>query len=159
MAWRIATSRVRAVARASSRLARFPHAMSSTQPTVAISIHSSWLTFETIASPNGCATRPKVPLACGYRSRRRAIAASSSPRAVANVAFGLSRAAICRKYSVREARRFAGNCIGPQKSTCASGNVNPRGMTPTIVCGCPPSVIVSPMTSGRAPKTRRHNRR
>jgi hypothetical protein len=65
----------------------------------------------------------------------------NSPSAEPAVVAAERLPSINRKYSVRERRIAASKCAGAQKSARVSGKENSGGMTPTIVCGCPASVI------------------
>ena len=88
----MANSRSRDAARASSRLAMFTHAISSTSPTAARSSHKVDPTFPTSSCCSGRARISTPAFVLGYSCARRRATTSSSACAWASVAPGRSRA-------------------------------------------------------------------
>ena len=131
MATRTASSRCRCTARASSRLARFAHAMSSTHtdaPTSAISIRRDW---RDTSSRNWITDAPVRSLASGNARARPPAITFSSARASASDTPGRSLAMACRNTFERSARSSGANVRGSHRSVSRRGKSKPRGITPT----------------------------
>ena len=100
-ATRIASSRSRAVARASNRLARFTDAMSSTNPTAPSSTSKLARTFPTIDCCSGAADAAATSLFSGYCSASPRAMALSSASACDSVTPGFIRATMLRMRTGR----------------------------------------------------------
>ena len=154
---RVATSRVRLVARASRRLVTFAHTIISTKPTPTAS------TIRNCASPpksNSIGLRTSTPhpaFAAASTCSRRAATALNSLRACSVVAPGRRRPTT---IAVRAERGAAsGSLAGTTRSASSPENgerVKGFAITPTIVAGRPFTVMTRPATSAAPPYRRCH---
>ena len=149
---RTASSRSRAVARASSRLATFAQQISSTKPTTPRnSIEVSLRSLPIMVSCIGSSATPRPALVCGNsRARPSATAARSACAAWM---------ADARLHAADDLQRYAPRARGGMLANgrIAHMLVRPRiwnsfGTTPTTVKGIPSSLIRCPMIDGSRSK-------
>jgi hypothetical protein len=150
-ATRTATSRSRAAARASSRLATFAQAMSSTSPTAPLKTRSAGRTSPTRSSFIATTSDCSVAFVSGYCSASRFSTPASSAPACCTVTPGLSRPNTVR-YSARRWPTVSMRA-GAQRSTSRRKRKS-RGATPITVNGLPLRVTSRPTMRGSPPKRR-----
>ena len=157
MAARIVISRLRTVARTSSRFATFAHAISRTKLTAPSNTHNDERTFRTMISCIGSTPKPPWrPSALGKVPRNSFAACCSCALAAASVIPGFSRPAAWKKWpcitlfgSTWKGSQMSG---GPVGDWTASESNGPR--TPTTSCGSPLSESVRPTTIASPPNRR-----
>ena len=98
---RIAISRVRAVARASSRFATFTQAISKTNPTAIIMTKSAGRIVRVIRSCSATTCAPQYLSVSGYCLASEVVITSRAAWACGTVTRGLSRAMLRRKWAPR----------------------------------------------------------
>ena len=154
---RTAISRRRDTPRASSRLATFTHAMSSTRPTAPNSNSSAGRTFPVICPCSGT-TRALQPVSnAGNLAVRVAAIWVISPCAWASETPGARRPMTTRDRP-RGVRARSSKPIGLHASTVGSSSENPAGITPTMVRDSPLIWTRRPTTAASPPKRRCHRR-
>jgi hypothetical protein len=157
---RIASSRRRASARVTSRLATFPPAITRTTTAAPNSSTSVSRRDPTIASTAPSTCTPTIRCESGYWACKRAAIAVRSARATASVVPARIRPMpsspgwLSRFMRSSPPSRAIGvhNSEGPY--TMPSGKRNPSGITAVTVNGTPSSVIVRPTMSGPPPNRR-----
>ena len=157
---RTASSRSRAVARASSRFATLTHAMRSTRSVAPNSIQRSGALAPTTSALSGvtvASRRYSGPGSqIGFAERSDGHTARTSRRAWSSVALGASRPmnSLPPTPHMRPVF-FVSITYGRQYWTPAFGYRKDGGITPMIVNGRPWSRTVRPMTSRAPPNSRR----
>ena len=158
---RMANSRWRAAPCDSISPATLTHAMRSTSVTAVAMIDSAGRRPASCRRPAGRACTTGAPPLPKKKSVSRWLGAA---RAAA-----VPSASTCASVTPAFTRASAVNTNGPagegasgmtygiQHRTSGSGNPNPGGITPTMVCGVPSSDSVRPTTSRRAAKRSRHS--
>ena len=147
---RIAISPLRAVARASSRLATLPQAMSSTSPTAPRSTMSVRPTSPTTTWRYGTSRSLHVSFSGYVCSSCRAMP-SSSRCACPTVTPGARRPRPRRKWKRRTDVSSVPNGIGRHTCTLIMRSRS-GGRTPMTVCGRPSMETLVPRTPGLPPK-------
>jgi hypothetical protein len=149
---RIAVSRPRDAARASSRLAIFAQAISSTRLTAPSSTIADSPRFSLTSDRSGT-TATAQPSSCGVsRAMRRSIAESSAAARSA-VTAGFSRPITPKSWPIRLRARRSASLHGTRRSE-GTGDQNVRGMTPMIVYGSSSTIRRRPRTFGSSPRVR-----
>ena len=156
---RIEVSRARRTPRASSRLATFEQAISSSTPTAASSARSVGRMPPATESSNGVRYTPIWWFETGYCRSSAAAIADISRCACSRLTPSRSRASTWKpgwfaRSSCIEVIRWRRS--GVQTST--SWKSAPGGRTPTMVTGSSPICTVLPTTAGSAPNRRSHTR-
>ena len=150
--------RLRTVARASSRFARFAQAIRNRKLTAPASISRARRTSPTTACHRGSAVKRSSSGHCtthfGNFSLNCSVASAIWARAISTVTPGLKRAATCRVPT--KLVLFGSACSGSQSSAGGSGSDN-EPSTPTTTQGRPPSRIALPIKAGLPPKRRCHS--
>jgi hypothetical protein len=170
IASRIATSRRRFDARASSRFAMLPHAISRTMPTTTISSDESrvtWLPPRPLGSSRAASSDTAVALrpllSVGNACSRLANTVLRFDRACSGVTPGLSRPNAKRNSPRRVSHQAVCGtsfcAIGSQAAGPPPSSVPAKcfGATPMTVYGTRLSVSVLPTTCGSAPRLRCQN--
>ena len=158
---RNATSRARSAPRASSRFARFTHAMSSTSPTPPISTSRPVRTSgSTMSSRSSMRLLLHPARDSGCSCATRAAIALTRARPCSRLTPGCSRATdwkiMLSRRVLESASRLAGS-NGNQKSIL-SGHARWESITPATTNVTPPTRTLRPAMSGSAPKCVRQNR-
>ena len=154
---RTASSRWRAVARASRRLATFAQAMRSTKATAPASTKSAGRMSPVSCCRSGTTFDVHPVLKSGNICVRLAETCVISACACSTAMPGLRRPTTVSDRP-RGVRDCAVNPIGSQTSTFLSRIENPDGMTPTIVKGVPCDTTGWPRMFGSPRKRRFHSR-
>ena len=159
---RIVSSRCRVVARASSRLATFAHAISRTNDTAASRTSAASFTPRTTWSRSGTSRNRRPVLNRGYFAASPAADVSASARAWPSVTPSFRRPSTPIDRAPRAKRRPSNGSApsGIHRSVAAGKvrNEKPAGNTPTTCTARPSSVSVAP-TASAAPAKRRCHRR
>ena len=110
------------------------------------------------ASAAGTAATLQPRLLSGYLSAIRPATTSNSAAASASLSPGASRPITLNRRSARERSSEGSNARGFHRATEPSlGKRKSAGITPTISCGAPSSVIVRPIARGSPPSRPRQN--
>ncbi len=153
-AMRVASSRRRPDARASSRLAMLAQAMSSTKVTAPASATSAGRICPVTRSARGWTRNPVRALASGCSISSCAARAVAAPCAWASPVPGARRATVRRKTAPRTGLARS-RPSGRQTSASASTTGrNAGGSTPMISCGSPASTTRRPTAAASPPKRR-----
>ncbi len=154
---RTAISLSRAAARASNRFATFTHAISSTKPTAPSRSQNALRISPTIASCRATAVMPTPSLLSGYCvASWRPMVSISTCACLADTPVFIRPTAV-RYQAPRCFESRSSEYSSGTHTDRAAGNENPSGITPTISCATPSSVIRLP-TMARSPPKRRSQR-
>ena len=149
---RTATSRARAVPRASRRLATLTIARSSRSPVAAKAMSRIGPRSPTIDSRSGRITKTRFFAWSGYFFARSAHIGTSCPASPAGFAPGLKRTNASKAWPIE-----SGLCCANQRSA-SRGMAKLSGATPTTSALAPANRIVVPSTEGLAPNIVRQAR-
>ena len=160
MAARMAISRLRTVARTSSRFATLAQAMSSTKLTAPTSTSSDCRTLRTMISCIASTPKPPCrPIALGKAARNSAVACCSCAFAAESVTPGFRRPAAWKNCpcitlfgSIWKGSQMSGGPV----CDCTASESNGLS-TPTTSCGSPFSDSVRPITVASPPNRRFQN--
>ena len=148
---RIAISPLRAVARASSRLATLPQAMSRTSPTAPMSMMSDWAAASPTTTSRYGTSRSFHVSFSGYSCSSWRAIPSISRCACATVTPGARRPRPRRKWKRRTVVSSVPNGTGRHTWTSFIAPSTSGGSTPTMMCGRPSIVTLVPTTEGFSP--------